>query len=55
MDSDYFSVMNVLMSLRKVCNHPDLFKPRDVDTPISILGSEQMSSMKNTLPPMIVE
>ncbi len=29
-NSDYFSVMNVLMQLRKVCNHPDLFQPRDV-------------------------
>ncbi|KAI8999586.1 SNF2 family N-terminal domain-containing protein [Gaertneriomyces semiglobifer] len=27
---DYFSVVNVLMQLRKVCNHPDLFEERGV-------------------------
>ena len=26
-------MMNVLMQLRKVCNHPDLFEPRSVVTP----------------------
>lgn len=26
-------MMNVLMQLRKVCNHPDLFEPRSVITP----------------------
>ena len=30
--NDYFSIMNVLMQLRKVCNHPDLFDSRDYDT-----------------------
>jgi len=32
-DSDYFSIMNVLMQLRKVCNHPDLFEPRSIESP----------------------
>ena len=30
--NDYFSLMNVLMQLRKVCNHPDLFDTRDYVT-----------------------
>lgn len=25
--------MNVLMQLRKVCNHPDLFEPRTIESP----------------------
>lgn len=29
-------MMNVLMQLRKVCNHPDLFEPRSVVTPLVI-------------------
>ena len=32
-DSDFFSIMNVLMQLRKVCNHPDLFESRTIDSP----------------------
>jgi len=27
------SVLNVLMQLRKVCNHPNLFEPRPVVSP----------------------
>jgi len=30
---NYMDMMNVLMQLRKVCNHPDLFEPRSVITP----------------------
>ena len=30
---NYMGMMNVLMQLRKVCNHPDLFEPRSVITP----------------------
>ncbi|KAJ2952402.1 hypothetical protein O0L34_g6710 [Tuta absoluta] len=30
------SVINVLMQLRKVCNHPDLFEPRPVVSPLSL-------------------
>ena len=29
-------MMNVLMQLRKVCNHPDLFEPRSVTTPLTM-------------------
>eukprot|EP00923_Selenidium_pygospionis_P060560 GHVN01106536.1.p1 GENE.GHVN01106536.1~~GHVN01106536.1.p1 ORF type:complete len:1875 (+),score=464.29 GHVN01106536.1:181-5625(+) len=31
-EGDYFSLMNALMQLRKVCNHPDLFEPRSIQT-----------------------
>ncbi|XP_041977772.1 helicase domino [Aricia agestis] len=30
------SVINVLMQLRKVCNHPDLFEPRPVSSPLTM-------------------
>ena len=32
---NYLSVMNVLMQLRKVCNHPDLFAGRPIAQPFS--------------------
>jgi helicase SWR1 len=31
---NFMGMMNVLMQLRKVCNHPDLFEPRSVITPL---------------------
>ena len=31
--SDFFSIMNILMQLRKVCNHPDLFEARTIESP----------------------
>ena len=31
---NYMGMMNVLMQLRKVCNHPDLFEPRSIITPL---------------------
>jgi len=30
----FLSMMNVVMQLRKVCNHPDLFEPRPVTAPL---------------------
>ena len=30
---NFMGMMNVLMQLRKVCNHPDLFEPRPIMTP----------------------
>lgn len=33
LNSDSVGIMNVLMQLRKVCNHPDLFAPREVESP----------------------
>lgn len=32
------SVINVLMQLRKVCNHPDLFEPRPIHSPFVTEG-----------------
>ena len=32
-DTEFFSIMSVLMQLRKVCNHPDLFDPRHIESP----------------------
>eukprot|EP00727_Mastigamoeba_balamuthi_P005709 m51a1_g1758 putative serine threonine protein kinase (1447) ;mRNA; r:252438-256948 len=29
---NFFGIVNVLMQLRKVCNHPDLFSPRPTDS-----------------------
>jgi len=37
--------MNVLMQLRKVCNHPDLFEPRAIESPFF-----QMNTMQIKLP-----
>ncbi|XP_037982406.1 helicase SRCAP-like [Motacilla alba alba] len=34
----FMSVINVLMQLRKVCNHPDLFEPRPVTSPLVTPG-----------------
>lgn len=33
---NFMGMMNVLMQLRKVCNHPDLFEPRSVVTPFAM-------------------
>lgn len=30
---NFMSVINILMQLRKVCNHPDLFDPRPIISP----------------------
>ena len=30
--NDHFSIVNVLMQLSKVCNHPDLFDNKDYDS-----------------------
>eukprot|EP00177_Eucheuma_denticulatum_P008147 GFKZ01014836.1.p1 GENE.GFKZ01014836.1~~GFKZ01014836.1.p1 ORF type:complete len:2161 (+),score=310.89 GFKZ01014836.1:1124-7606(+) len=35
---DFLSVMNVLMQLRKVCNHPDLFEGRRIISPLAMRG-----------------
>jgi E1A-binding protein p400 len=37
-DSDFFSIMSVLMQLRKVCNHPDLFEARSIESPFVLSG-----------------
>uniref|UniRef100_K3WQJ0 Uncharacterized protein n=1 Tax=Globisporangium ultimum (strain ATCC 200006 / CBS 805.95 / DAOM BR144) TaxID=431595 RepID=K3WQJ0_GLOUD len=33
---NFMSMMNVLMQLRKVCNHPDLFEPRPIASPFDM-------------------
>jgi SNF2 family DNA or RNA helicase len=33
---NFMAMMNVLMQLRKVCNHPDLFEPRAIITPFAL-------------------
>ncbi len=35
---NFMGMMTVLMQLRKVCNHPDLFEPRSVITPFYMEG-----------------
>lgn len=35
---NFMGMMTVLMQLRKVCNHPDLFEPRAVITPFAMDG-----------------
>ena len=37
---DKLTIMNVLMYLRKVCNHPDLFAPREVLSPLRLPAVE---------------
>lgn len=32
-DKDFLGLMNIVMQLKKVCNHPDLFEPRSIETP----------------------
>jgi len=34
----FMSVINILMQLRKVCNHPDLFDPRPTVSPFRMEG-----------------
>lgn len=41
------SVINVLMQLRKVCNHPNLFEPRPTISPF------QMESLNFTVPRVV--
>lgn len=41
---NFLGMMNVLMQLRKVCNHPDLFEPRSIITPFVLPG------LKNSIP-----
>ncbi|CAI5730360.1 unnamed protein product [Peronospora destructor] len=36
--ANFMSMMNVLMQLRKVCNHPDLFEPRPIASPLDMPG-----------------
>ena len=42
-DSDFFSIMSVLMQLRKVCNHPDLFEARTIESPFILTDDDRLS------------
>jgi helicase SWR1 len=46
---DYLSIMGCLLSLRKVCNHPDLFETRQIVTsfamPKSVLASAEINDL----------
>lgn len=44
---DYLGLMNVLMQLRKVCNHPDLVEPRPVRSPLVMALHDLDRSEKN--------
>jgi len=41
-DSDFFSIMSILMQLRKVCNHPDLFEARTIESPFILSEQDQI-------------
>ncbi len=43
--NDYLGLMNVLMQLRKVCNHPDLLEPRPVRSPF-VMGLHELRPPK---------
>lgn len=43
---NFMGMMNVLMQLRKVCNHPDLFEPRAVITPFAMNGIDAVFPKK---------
>ena len=42
-EKDFFSIMGVLMQLRKVCNHPDLFEARTIESPLFAHPEYQLS------------
>ena len=45
---DFIGLMNILMQLRKVCNHPDLFETRSIESPFLF------SSIKLIVPTLIL-
>ncbi|KAG2509559.1 hypothetical protein JM16_008688 [Phytophthora kernoviae] len=49
--ANFMSMMNVLMQLRKVCNHPDLFEPRPISSPLDMpsLHLQQLAVLLRTL------
>ncbi|KAL3312937.1 hypothetical protein Ciccas_008468, partial [Cichlidogyrus casuarinus] len=47
----FLSVMNILMQLRKVCNHPDLFETRPIVSPFLMQGE----SVSMSFPRLITE
>ena len=51
-DSDFFSIMSVLMQLRKVCNHPDLFEARSIESPFILNDQDRI---KYSFPTFLVK
>lgn len=47
---NFLSVINVLMQLRKVCNHPDLFEPRPITSPFAMQGINYHTASLITTP-----
>ncbi|CBZ52150.1 putative SNF2 family N-terminal domain-containing protein [Neospora caninum Liverpool] len=47
---NYRGMMNILMQLRKVCNHPDLFEPRPIETPV---GGGGVNALSYDIPAMV--
>ncbi|PVU95080.1 hypothetical protein BB561_002065 [Smittium simulii] len=41
------NLMNLVMQLRKVCNHPDLFSRAEVESPLVLNGSSKISARRN--------
>ncbi|KDO30490.1 hypothetical protein SPRG_22134 [Saprolegnia parasitica CBS 223.65] len=55
---NFVGMMNVLMQLRKVCNHPDLFEPRPITSPwdvppLTLLYPLSTSVLAKDLPPCV--
>lgn len=44
-DADLSSLMNLVMQLRKVCNHPDLFERADVRTPLALVDMPKTANL----------
>jgi SNF2 family DNA or RNA helicase len=45
-DKSYLAMMNLLMQLRKVCDHPDLIEPRMIATPFNFESIKYLTSSK---------
>lgn len=44
-DADLSTLMNLVMQLRKVCNHPDLFERADVRTPLALVDMPKTANL----------
>ena len=53
---NYLGMMNILMQLRKVCNHPDLFEPRPIVSPFLCdpIPYQPGNAFLNLLQPLIL-
>ena len=57
---NFMSVINVLMQLRKVCNHPNLFEARPtvsplVCAPLTATATGAASAASAAMPPMLAQ